>query len=210
MGQVMAIPGAAGCSGQGLALPVSPRGPRVTAQSSETPRAGYHHFLLSQECRARAGCHHPAGRGGLAVVSVVPGLEPQLPPERDPLALPPPLGVTCWHRGPDPGRNEEQLVPEGHCRIIYSPKMMAGMQEGFRRLRAAPVGVWGRSVPGVGERLWGFGVYLPGELLGRGCSGPSQPVSVLWVHGVLVLISLVLVLFLVKRETVFRDFARTS
>lgn len=141
LGQVMAVPSAAlGCR-QGLALPVSLRAPRVTTQSSETPRAGYHHFLLSQECRARAGCHHPAGRGGLAIVPVVPGLEPQLPPERDPLALPPPLGVTCWHRGPDPGRNEEQLVPEGHCRIIYSPKMRAGMQEGFRRLRAAPVGV---------------------------------------------------------------------
>lgn len=43
--------------------------------SAEIPRAGYHRFLLAQECgsRAWAGRHAPAGRCGRAAGSVVPG-----------------------------------------------------------------------------------------------------------------------------------------
>lgn len=171
----MDMPGAEGCS-ELLGGWAGVGTPGVTAGtvchhtepgwSSEIPRAGYHRFLLAQECRswARAGCHHPAGRGSPAVGSVVPGLEPRLPPEKEPPALPFPLGVTGWHRGQrlDPGRNEEHDVPEGGSRIIYSPKMKAGMQEGFGRCRAAPVLGSAWALGPFSSRGWGEALGLWG------------------------------------------------
>lgn len=126
--------------------------------SSETPRAGYHHFLLSQECRARAGCHHPSGRGDRTVGSVVPGLEPQVPPERAPLALPLPLGVTPGTGGLIRAGMRNTLSQAGE---FTAPKSRLECRKGSGRFRAAPVGVWGRSVlsRGWGEALgficWG-------------------------------------------------------
>lgn len=67
------------------------------------------------------------------------------------------------------------------------------MQERLGEVQSCPRGRLGPfgSFSGLGR---GFGVYLLGELLGHGCSGPFQPVLVLWVN---------MVLFLVKKEIYF-------
>lgn len=115
--------------------------------SAELPRAGYHHFLLAQECgscshwqmwpshrlRGAKRCRHRSRLKGNRRLLTLSGLPPFLQGHA--------VGLTSWHRGQGLylGRNEEHNVLGGDSSIIYSPKIKGGMQKGVGRFKAAPM-----------------------------------------------------------------------